>query len=109
MAVEQLRKRRRDVIRLYQHSYLIYADVTEVFAAIAPAAQPPMLVLLVLEIEQPFFEERHQRQRPHAGLVFRPVCGDHYLFAIDAAGRHSVANGDGVVFVARSQRFLDHG
>ena len=89
--VEQLGENRRYVVRFYQHSYLIYADVSKVVAAIAPAAQPPLLVLLVLEIEQPLFEERHQRQRPHAGFVFRPVGGNHHLFAVYAAGRHGMA------------------
>ena len=96
--VKQLRKRRRDVVRFYQHSHLIYADVAEKVTAVAAAAQFPLLILLVLKIEQPLFEKRHERHRPHAGLVLRPVSSHHHLFAVDAARRHGVANCDGVVF-----------
>lgn len=96
--VKQLRKRRRDVVRFYQHSHLIYADVAEKVTAVAAAAQFPLLILLVLKAEQTLFEKRHERHRPHAGLVLRPVSSHHHLFTVDAARRHGVANCDGVVF-----------
>ena len=96
--VKQLRKRRRDVVRFYQYSHLIYADVAEKVTAVAAAAQFPLLILLVLKAEQTLFEKRHERHRPHAGLVLRPVSSHHHLFAVDAARRHGVANCDGVVF-----------
>lgn len=96
--VKQLRKRRRDVVRFYQHSHLIYTYVAERVMAVAAAAQFPLLILLVLKAEQTLFEKRHERHRPHAGFVLRPVGSHHHLFAVDAARRHGVANCDGVVF-----------
>ena len=97
VAVEKLRERRRDVVGLYERPQLVHADIAEVVPAVAFSAQPPLPALLLLKTEQPVLEKGHERQSPHAGLVLRPVGGDHHLFAVYAADCNHVANGDGVV------------
>ena len=94
--LQEGREGRGQPVGLHPFSQLVQVDVVQIVLAVAFAAEPLVLRLLLFQLPQELLEALHQGQGPMGGLGLGAVLLDDGVLPVDVGLRHRVPDGDGL-------------